>query len=188
MKKQRCVGALFAACLVMLVPSASTNDERDEKLERLYEALAEAPDEAAARRIENDIWVTWTDHDDPGIKSMIDEAMQRRRWNDFDGALAILDELVEMAPDYAEAWNQRANVHFLMMNFERSLIDVAEVLRLEPRHFAAMAGRGLIRLQQGKPALAYQSILAAMEINPYLRERGLLPDFILEGRGYPSAD
>ena len=177
------VAVLLAWLAANASPAAA--ESRDEKLERLYEALGEAPGEAAARRIENDIWLTWTDHEDPDVKAMIDAAMQRRQWSDLEGSLAILDKLVAIAPDYAEAWNQRANVHFLMQDYEQSLIDVAEVLRREPRHFAALAGRGLIRLRQGKPALAYQSILAAMEINPYLRERELLPDFILEGEGIP---
>lgn len=179
-----CIAWLAASAAV----PAAANENRTQKLDRLYAALGEAPDEAAARRIENDIWQTWIDHDDPRVKAMIDEAMQRRRWHDLEGALVILDELVKIAPGYAEAWNQRANVHFLLQNYEQSLFDVAEVLQLEPRHFAALAGRGLIRFQQGKPALAYQNILAAMQIHPYIRERDLLPDFIREGDGTTPAE
>ena len=113
---------------------------------------------------------------DPEISTMMSRAIERIRWQELDAALEILNEIVTRAPDYAEAWNQRATVYFLLGQYEKSLSDVAETLEREPRHFGALAGRGIIRMRQGKPALGYQSILAAMEFNPYLRERELVPE------------
>ncbi len=156
------------------LPGAA-EETRASRLDALFTKLAEAADEQTAFAVEHEIWILWTHTGNPDIDELMGEAMRRRGNYDFRGALEVLDRLVETAPDYPEAWNQRATVYFHLGEFENSLMDVAEALRLEPRHFGALAGRGVIRLQQGRPALAYQNILAAMEIHPWIRERSLLP-------------
>ena len=132
--------------------------------------------EAEARDLENRIWMAWFDSGDSAVDELMSQAMERRRWYDFNGALDALDQVLAIAPDYAEAWNQRATVYFHQQEFEKSLQDIARTLELEPRHFGAMAGRALIRLQQMKPALARQNIVEALKIHPYLKERALFPD------------
>ena len=104
------------------------------------------------------------------VDAMMRDAMRRRGSYDFDGALEVLNRVISIMPDYPEAWNQRATVHFHKKEYEKSLEDVAKALELEPRHFGAMAGRGVIRFFQGKPALARQNILQAAEYHPYLKE------------------
>lgn len=182
------VRAVLLAVLFLIAAGAAADETRDARLDRLFAELGDAADEQSARRIENDIWLTWLEHDEPRVNRMIDDAMQRRREQDLDGALAILDELATVAPDYAEVWNQRAYINFLLQDYESALIDVAETLKLEPRHFAALAGRGVIRLHQGKPALGYQSILAAMKIHPFIRERELVPRSLREGESVAPAN
>jgi tetratricopeptide (TPR) repeat protein len=104
------------------------------------------------------------------------EAMQKRGNYDFAGAVEILSRIIELNPDYPEAWNQRATVYYYQEKYEASLEDIARTLELEPRHFGALSGRAMIRLYQSKPALARQNILKASEIHPYLKERNLFPD------------
>ena len=101
---------------------------------------------------------------------MMRDAMRRRSSYDFDGALEVLNQVIALNPDYPEAWNQRATVYFHQQQYEQSLEDVARALELEPRHFGAMAGRGVIRYFQGKPALAIQNIQQAAKYHPYLKE------------------
>ena len=103
------------------------------------------------------------------------QAMSRRQVYDFNGAIEMLNRVIERAPDYPEAWNQRATVYFFQQEYEKSLEDVARTLELEPRHFGALAGRALIRLSQFKPALARQNVIEALKIHPYLPERKLFP-------------
>lgn len=91
--------------------------------------------------------------------------------------------MIEIDPTFPEAWNQRATIHFLRGDYAQSLADVATTLELEPRHFGALAGRGIIRLRQGKSALAIQSIKAALAFHPFLRERTLIPPQFLEPSG-----
>ncbi|MCW8962200.1 MAG: tetratricopeptide repeat protein [Gammaproteobacteria bacterium] len=141
-----------------------------DELDNLLANLKTAPDEVSARKIENAVWEQWLMSGDQSIDAMIRDAMRRRSSYDFDGALEVLNQVIAIKPEYPEVWNQRATVYFHRQEYEKSLQDVAKALELEPRHFGAMAGRGVIRYFQGKPALAAQNILQAAEYHPYLKE------------------
>ena len=91
-------------------------------------------------------------------------------------ASAELDGVVAEYPDYAEGWNQRATVHYLLDNLDASLADIEKVLAIEPRHYGALSGRVLIYLKQGKHAEALRDMIAALAIHPYLSERRLFPE------------
>ncbi len=144
-------------------------------IDTLYKQLLEAPDESAARETENQIWQRWFQSGNSEVDALMEIAMSQRGVYDFAGALETLDRVSAMMPDYAEAWNQRATIHFFREEYDRSLEAVAETLEREPRHFGAMAGRVVIRLRQLKPALARQNLLEALKVNPWLREKALFP-------------
>ena len=80
----------------------------------------------------------------------------------------VFDDLVDIAPEYAEAWNKRATVHFLLGNLADSIADVDVTLDLEPRHFGALSGLGQIELQLGDPAAALSAFEAALLMHPHL--------------------
>lgn len=145
-------------------------------LDRLFARLKTAPDPQTALEIEQRIWEVWTSPPDPDLARLMAEAFSRREQRDLAGAILVLDRVVAGWPDYAEGWNQRATNHYLAGNFDASLADIAETLSREPRHFGALAGRALIRLQQNKRALAAQSIAQALKIHPFLRERAMFPE------------
>ncbi len=79
-------------------------------------------------------------------------------------------------PDWAEAWNQRATLRFLLEDYEGSLADIERVLQLEPKHFGAMAGQVLILMRHGRFDTAQSILRKAVEINPFLAERSMLID------------
>ena len=110
------------------------------------------------------------------IDKLMQKALRKREVYDFNGSLEILNQIIALKPGFAEAWNQRATVYFHQGEHEKSLIDIATTLELEPRHFGSLAGRAVIRLQQGKPALARQNIIEAMKYHPFLKERAFFPD------------
>ncbi|MEH6813160.1 MAG: tetratricopeptide repeat protein [Motiliproteus sp.] len=169
------VALLLLATLSFTLEVRASEPARAEQLDQLFFNLKQAPDEASAQVAENQIWKLWITTGNPAVDQLMRQAMDARRWYDFDKALSLLDQVVDMAPNYAEAWNQRATVYFQRGDYEQALEQVARTLELEPRHFGALAGRGIIRLRQGRPALAIQNIKAAMAIHPYLQERNLLP-------------
>lgn len=144
-------------------------------LDLLFFSLKYAQDEETSRVYVNAIWQEWFQSGDELTDSLMQEAMQKRGNYDFAGAVEILSKVIELNPDYAEAWNQRATVYYYQKNYEASLIDIAKTLELEPRHFGALSGRAMIRLYQSKPALARQNIIEASKIHPHLKERRLFP-------------
>ena len=93
-------------------------------------------------------------------------------------ALSLLDKLVAWEPDWAEAWNQRATVKFIIGDLDGAMADINQVLKLEPRHFGALSGRVLIYLQQGKRDLALMDMIKALAIDPWLTEKGLFPELL----------
>jgi tetratricopeptide (TPR) repeat protein len=145
------------------------------QLDTLFADLKMAPNEAVSRRIERKIWQLWSTPDDPELNAVMTKVFKARNGYNYDGALSLLETVIERWPSYPEGWNQRATLYFLKQDYERSLIAIAETLRLEPRHFGAMAGRAVIRLRQSKPALALQNVKQAMTYHPYLRERHMFP-------------
>ena len=161
---------LFLQASLIWIILANPCHASQDKLDALFVQLKNAADESQAREAENAIWQQWLISGDEQIDAMMRDAMRRRSSYDFDGALEVLNEVIALKPDYPEVWNQRATVYFHQQKYEHSLEDVAKALELEPRHFGAIAGRGVIRYFQGKPALAIQNIQQAATYHPYLKE------------------
>jgi tetratricopeptide (TPR) repeat protein len=142
--------------------------------EQLFRALAAAPNEGEALACELDIWRFWLEAPDAEAAAQMNRALDRRRVYDLSGALALLDELVAAKPDWAEAWNQRATIRFGLEDFDGSLADIEEVLRLEPKHFGAMAGQAIILMRHGRFATAQSILRSAVAIHPFLAERAMI--------------
>ena len=160
--------------VLMCIPVFSVNAESS-KLDVLFLQLKNASNEAEARTLEDQIWKSWLETGDANIDDMMQDSLRARSEHDYNGALQILNKVIALKPDYAEAWNQRATIYFLQQEYEKSLRDIAKTLELEPRHFGSIAGRAMIRLKQEKPELARQNIAEAIKFHPYLRERRLFP-------------
>lgn len=159
--------------------AASAQEEPDEageaRREMLFERLRNARTEQEGRAAEDAVWRMWMEAAPSlDIARAVDEAMDARESYDFDGALAILDRVVAEAPDYAEGWNQRAFIRFLKDDLDGSLEDIDRALALEPRHFAALAGKAIILMRQGRMELGQAALHQAVEIHPWLRERSML--------------
>jgi tetratricopeptide (TPR) repeat protein len=88
---------------------------------------------------------------------------------DFDVALDFLDQIVTLSPNFAEGWNRRATVHFLMNNYAKSMADIDRTLQLEPRHFGALSGMAQILKNTDRKQLALDAYLRVLEIYPMMR-------------------
>jgi len=169
--------ALGLALLFGLASAASAGDYTDEAaLTDLFAQLRAATSEEQAQAIDDQIWRVWTTPTDALLQARMQEAIDARDRGDPQAAIAVLDKLVEDYPTYAEAWNQRATMHYITGNFDASIADCGKVLELEPRHFGALAGRALMYLQQGRRALALRDMATALAIHPFLVERRLFPE------------
>ena len=165
----RVCASMVAAILLAATVSA---DQQDPRLGKLFVALSEAPDSGAALAIETEIWRIWLDGGDSELNELMVqgiEAMSARRFRDAAGRFT---ELILAAPAFAEAWNKRATVYYLMDRFEDSVRDIERTLALEPRHFGAISGMGLIFLERGDEEGALDAFEKVLEIHPHARGAG----------------
>jgi tetratricopeptide (TPR) repeat protein len=152
---------------LLLIPWVGQADQHDPALPSLFADLQGA-DAVEARSIEEQIWTAWFRTSDRVSTSLLDEGtvlMSQRRWQE---ALDRFDQLVVRSPGFAEAWNKRATVHFLLGDLEESVVDIQRTLALEPRHFGALSGLGQIYLQLDQPEAALRAFEAALAIHPNL--------------------
>ena len=155
-----------AATLSFALPVAG--GQNDARLPSLFDQLKSAPNEAAADRIEQQIWRLWIASGNEEIDRLMTVGLEAMAGQDIDLALAVFDEMVKRAPGFAEAWNKRATVHYMLGNMERSVADIEKTLELEPRHFGALSGLGMVCLALGRDAAALEAFEAALDIHPYL--------------------
>jgi tetratricopeptide (TPR) repeat protein len=141
---------------------------RAEQLDKLFARLIKSTDDTEAQRLEQSIWSLWMTSDSPTADALLAQAMKASAANETATALSILDNLIEVHPDYAEAWNKRATIYFIIGRYNDSLKDIEKVLDLEPRHFGALSGRGMIKRQQGDLAAARAAFEEALGINPHM--------------------
>ncbi len=142
--------------------------------DELFRALKQARSEQEARAAEDQIWLFWTRGPDEEAGRQMAAILAARRAYDNEKALQIAEALIARLPDYAEGWNQKATVLFEMEDYDGSLDAIGHVLELEPKHFGALAGKAIILMRQGRMQLAQEALRKAVEIHPFLKERGML--------------
>jgi tetratricopeptide (TPR) repeat protein len=161
------VATLLGTTLLGLLTAASLRaDQQDPALEGLFDQLRRAEDAAAAAPIEAEIWQRWSSHDDPALQSTMLQGIRLMNAGDLQAALDLYTRLIEDAPDFAEAWNKRATLQFLLGNYAASELDIRKTLELEPFHFGALSGRGLVFAAQGNYEQAREALNAALEVHP----------------------
>lgn len=154
---------LFAGALI---GSVAVADQRAPELASLFTSLEQADDNSQATEIEARIWQLWLEAPDQAAAALMSQvaiAMQRA---EFDLALRFCNQLLDGSPGFAEAWNKRATVHYLMGNHDASVADIRATLALEPRHFGAISGLGLIFMQRGDLEAALSAFEQVLEISP----------------------
>lgn len=140
----------------------------EETLDGLFTRLAVSPDEKEAKSVEFEIIKRFhrsgSDTTDL-LMSWVAKAMEEEK---LPLALDILDRIVVLQPDFAEGWNKRATVNFMIGEYGRSIADIEKTLALEPRHFGALSGLGLILNEIGEDERALEAFEEALRIHPYL--------------------
>ena len=157
-----------ATIAVEPAPKKSSAEMRSERLDQLFARLHRATSEDDMQAAEQDIWALWMAADSPTAEVLLQQATKAMNEGAPEQSLNILNRLIGAYPDYTEAWNKRATLYFLMGNYQASLADIDKVLDLEPRHFGALAGKGMILQRQKKYGPALDAFKQALAINPGL--------------------
>ncbi len=143
-------------------------DQNDPRLDALFAQLEETDDPDRGRVLTDEIWQIWVASEDNAANDLMGSGIAFMAQGQMLAALMRFDKLVEIAPGFAEAWNKRATVNYLLERYQESIDDIERTLVLEPRHFGALAGLGLIYADTGKEEIALRAFERALEINPHL--------------------
>ena len=137
------------------------------RLEGLFDILSKTKSDIQINEVTSSIWDIWHETNDPSIEADFYRGLESMRTGDLLMAVAFFTRVINKNPNFAEGWNKRATVYYILGKFDSSMLDIHETLKLEPRHFGAMDGMGLIfiQLQQYNKAIdVYDQML---EIFPY---------------------
>ena len=137
-------------------------------LESLLGDLAVAPDAETAKPIEQAILREFLATESPTIELLMSRVAVTIQEKKYNTALALLDNIIELDPSYAEGWNKRATVNYLLDDYFAALRDVERALALQPNHFGAVYGLGLLMREFGARDLALDAFERALSINPFL--------------------
>ncbi len=154
--------------LVLVLTGAGVvrGDQDDARLIPLFAELRTASTPRDAQALESRIWRIWIDSDQDEVDRLMTHGIRAMAGRDLEVALALFDKVVELAPDFAEGWNKRATVYYLMDNYPASILDIRHTLELEPRHFGALSGMGLIFMALGDPLGALRAFEEVLKIHP----------------------
>lgn len=141
---------------------------RADLLDSLFARLRKVESPVEAQTVERAIWELWMRSDSPTAELLLAQAIKALGAGEEQPSLAILNKVIAVHPDFAEAWNKRATVYFMIGRYDDSLADINHVLDLEPRHFGALSGLGMIKQQQGDKKAALAAFRDALAVNPQL--------------------
>ena len=160
---------IIAIILLIFVNSNLSANEKNTKLDKLFNEL-KINNAKVAAMIEQEIWSLWSTHPtDQKLTARLEEGSMFVRNQQLTKARDIFTEVINIDPNWAEAWNKRATVLYMMGEFQKSQDDIDKVLALEARHFGALAGQGLVNIQLRNYEKAIRSYEQAKEIYPSMK-------------------
>ena len=132
-------------------------------------AAALRDDDPLVRKLaERSMWGVWSRSGDAAIDRLLASGIEQMSARESELAVQTFTEVIRRRPDFAEGWNKRATVYYLMGEYQKSLADCDEVMKRNPYHFGALSGYGMIYLQLDQPAQALDYFQRALKVNPNL--------------------
>ena len=171
---------ILTIIILFLSTTILSANERETQLDKLFNELKKNIS-SSSPRIAQQIWNLWSTHPtDEKLTSILDEGSRLVQDQKLVKAIHIFTDAIEMDPTWAEAWNKRATVYYMVGEFQKSQDDIDKVLELENRHFGALAGQGMVNIQlknYDKAKLSYQK---AQEIYPAMKSSKVMIEQIEE--------
>jgi tetratricopeptide (TPR) repeat protein len=167
MRAVRPIRVLFAI-MVLIVWAGAVSAQTGPQLDQLFDRLHKTQSEQEAAQLTRMIWALWTTSEDSNVNELMRQGLIAMQRQDLDAALDRFDQMVKYAPDFAEGWNKRATVYYMRGEYQESVADIERVLELEPRHFGALSGLGMIYEELDRKEQALKAFEAALTANPFL--------------------
>ena len=163
--------SLYVFLVLMLCGNIiADSKDKDIELNQLFEQLKKSDDISIALEIEMKIWSIWSKHPtQEKFTQSLSKGSELMAEGELESAYTIFSTIIDSAPNWAEGWNKRATVLYLMGRYYDSLNDIDEVLKLESRHFGALSGQGLVQIKLGNYEKAIKSYQAVQKIYPSIR-------------------
>ncbi len=163
------VKSCLTACLFLLLVSGLCRaDQNDVRLDGLFNIIRQTDSADVANNTANNIWEIWLQNDNKQIQERLAQGIAAMDQNPRE-ALFVFNKLIVDVPEFAESWNKRATLYYLFGDYQASASDIERTLELEPRHFGALSGLGLVYLAQKKFVKAKAAFEAALLIHPHSR-------------------
>jgi tetratricopeptide (TPR) repeat protein len=143
-------------------------DQTDKQLPQLFVKLKAASSPAEAQPLEAAIWKRWSETQDDDARFPFSRGLESLEEQEFKEALRYFTEAARRAPNFAEAWNKKATVEYLLGDYAASVASIERTLAPEPKHFGALSGLGLINLQLDREEAALKAFEAALAVHPNL--------------------
>ena len=155
-------------CLILNL-SQVLADDRKNQLDKLFKEL-KIVNPVLTFEVEQKIWKIWSTHPKRNkLTLMLSEGSELVKKNQLNEAVKVFTKVIELDPNWAEAWNKRATALYFLGEFKKSQNDIDKVLELEKRHFGALAGQGLVNIQLKNYEKAIMSYKKAQEIYPSMK-------------------
>ena len=158
-------------CLVLIISTGQAfadKNKKEERLDALFTELAKPTNGLNAGTLEREILALWLDADSDSTSYLMDKGMQAMMLGDKETALDMFTVVTKSDPDYAEGWNKRATILYELGQYSESVEDIQKVLDLEPRHFGALAGLGMIFMELDNMEGALEAYRRALRVHPHL--------------------
>jgi tetratricopeptide (TPR) repeat protein len=126
------------------------------------------PDPVVRSLVESAMWSVWSRSGDPEIDGLFARGVEQLGRRELDAAVETFTRVIQRRPEFAEGWNKRATVYYLLGEYQKSLADCDEVMKRNPYHFGALSGYGMIYMQLDQPAIALEYFERALRVNPNL--------------------
>jgi tetratricopeptide (TPR) repeat protein len=138
-------------------------------LPALFKQLRD-PDDLVRALTENSIWQVWSRSGDAKVDGLFAVGVEQMNHGQAQAAIGTFTEIIKLKPDFAEGWNKRATIYFLIGDYDKSLHDCDEVVKRNPQHWGALSGYGQIYTQLDKPEQALVYFQRALAVNPNLQQ------------------
>lgn len=161
--------AIIVLAIIVLPAPSLLADQTDARLPALFTELRTTSEAEKAKIVAAEIWQIWSEHsDNDRLSERLKIGIAQMEAGHLRQAEQIFTTIIDTDPAFAEAWNKRATVYFLMGAYDRSKRDIAQTILREPRHFGALSGLGLVETHLGNYEAALNAYEQAIALHPYL--------------------
>ena len=148
----------------------ANSEERELKLNKLFNQLKNNSNTLMAFEIEMKIWNIWSTHpSQKNLTQLLENGSNLMKHHKLNKAYKTFSKVISLDPNWAEGWNKRATVLYMLGKYQESQEDINEVLKLEKRHFGALSGQGMVQIELKNYEKAINSYKEVQKIYPSMQ-------------------